>query len=41
MVVAAFLAIVLVRRITRMQEQRQAALDQPWQQMAFPAAPPS
>jgi hypothetical protein len=41
MLIAAFLAIVLVRRITRMQEQRQAALDQPWQQMVFPAAPPS
>jgi len=36
MVVAAILAIVLVRRITSMQGQRQAALDQPWQQMAFP-----
>ena len=41
MLIAAILAMVLVRRITRMQEQRQAALDQPWQQMVFPAAPPS
>jgi hypothetical protein len=41
MLLAAVLAIVLVRRVTRMQEQRQVALDRPWQQMVFPAAPPS
>jgi hypothetical protein len=35
-IAAAVLATILVQRVTRMQERRQATLDQPWQQTIFP-----
>ena len=35
-IVAAALAIILVRRITDLQERRQAALDQGWRQAVYP-----
>jgi hypothetical protein len=36
LIVAAVLATILVQRVTRMQERRQAALDQLWLQGGFP-----